>query len=76
MGIDFAEIKRRRESAGLSLQSAADAAGFSSRQFWWQIENGRKPGLTVDSLTAVARVLSCKLDDLIEPEKPKRQGTK
>jgi transcriptional regulator with XRE-family HTH domain len=76
MGIDFVEIKRRREAAGLTLQQAADSAGFAARQYWWQIENGKKPGLSVDSLAAVARVLGCKLDDLIEKPAKKRKSPK
>jgi hypothetical protein len=35
---------------------------------------GRRPGLTLDSLAAVARVLGCKLDDLVET--PSRDTTK
>jgi transcriptional regulator with XRE-family HTH domain len=77
MGVDFAEIKRRREAAGLTLQQAAAGAGFKSFQYWWAIENGRKPGLTVDSLAAIAHVLACKLDDLIDkPDKRSRKATK
>jgi transcriptional regulator with XRE-family HTH domain len=76
MGINSAEIKRRRVDAGLTLQQASDAAGFTTRQFWWQIENGRKPGLTVESLAAVARVLECKLDDLIDKPAKRRKPSK
>jgi transcriptional regulator with XRE-family HTH domain len=76
MGIDFAEIKRRREAAGLTLQRAADDAGFKTRQQWFKIERGENPTLTVDTLSAVARVLGCKLDDLIEKPPKRRKPTK
>lgn len=58
-------IKDRREHKGLSQAQAATLAGFKSPIQWWDIENkpGRDP--QISTLEKVAKVLGCKVDDLL-----------
>lgn len=64
MGVDFDKVKRLREKAGLSLQEAADKAGFPNRQRWFQIETGRAD-LRISTLDAMAKALNVSVADLL-----------
>jgi transcriptional regulator with XRE-family HTH domain len=63
--VNFEEIKRRREKKGLTLSAAAKLAGWGSGQVWANLEQGQRDDPQVSTLVKVAKVLNCKLDDLI-----------
>ena len=64
--LDLDAIRRRRESIGMSLDQAATAAGFSTRQQWYLIESGRRANITISTLGRLARALQCSPDDLLK----------
>lgn len=72
--VDAQEIKRRRVALGLTLQEAADRAGFSGRQRWSGIERGERSNLRADTLLAVARALGCSIEDLLAKPPGKAKG--
>ncbi len=57
-------IKDRRAQLGLTQAQVADAAGISKRCLW-SLELGQNPGVQLDKLTAVLKVLG--LDLTITP---------
>ncbi len=57
-------IKDRRADLGLTQAQVADAAGVSKRCLW-SLELGQNPGVQLDKLTAVLKVLG--LDLAITP---------
>ena len=57
-------IKDRRAQLGLTQAQVADAAGVSKRCLW-SLELGQNPGVQLDKLTAVLKVLE--LDLTITP---------
>ena len=57
-------IKDRRAQLGLTQAQVADAAGVSKRCLW-SLELGQNPGVQLDKLTAVLKVLG--LDLVIAP---------
>lgn len=57
-------IKDRRAQLGLTQAQVADAAGVSKRCLW-SLELGQNPGVQLDKLTAVLKVLG--LDLTITP---------
>lgn len=63
--VRFDEIKRRREAAGLTKAECARRAGFKSQQHWYGMESGRSPNPRIDTLIVVAKVLGCKVRDLL-----------
>jgi transcriptional regulator with XRE-family HTH domain len=74
MPVNFAEIKRRREQLSLTMEEAARRAGHAGdrARIWWNdVESGRaSPDLRISTLEAVARVLGCRVDDLLTGEPP------
>ena len=66
MPVNADEIKRRRLDKGWSMIEAAEHAGMSSRQSWYNIESGRRSDPTVSTLQRIARALSCGVDDLLK----------
>ena len=64
--VDFLKIKRLREAKELSQEAAAKLAGIPSRQRWNDIESGRKPNITIDTLDKIARALGVKAADLLK----------
>ena len=52
---------------GLTLQKAADRAGFSGRQRWSGIEQGERTNLSVATIAAVAKALGCSIEALLMP---------
>lgn len=65
-----AEVRRRREAVGMTLQEAADRAGWpaSGRQRWYDLESGRKADPQISTVVAVARALKCRIEDLLLEE--------
>jgi len=70
--VDQAEIRRRRLALKLTMQEAADRAGFSGRQQWSNIEAGQRSRISADTLQAVAIALACRMDDLMAPDPTRR----
>lgn len=66
VGVDTEEIRSRRERLGLTQLSAAKAAGWLTQQQWAHVENGERPDPRISTLATVARVLKCKVDDLLK----------
>lgn len=62
--VNGAELRRRREVAGLTGQELARRIGIHSASLS-KVETGRK-GMSVTTLAAVARELGCPLDILIK----------
>jgi transcriptional regulator with XRE-family HTH domain len=60
MPLDFEKIRALRMEAGLSMQAAADLAGFKSRQQWHQIESGERTNIELNTLESIAKALSTK----------------
>ena len=65
MPIDTKKIRELREHRQLSLQEAATRAGLKTRQQWHNIESGQRPGITADTLQAIARTLGVTMDELM-----------
>jgi len=66
------QMRRKRESLGLTMQEAAERAGFTSRQQWYNVEAGFRSNVTPTTLMAIARALGCSIEDLLKkPEKKK-----
>ncbi len=65
--LNLKEIKRRREAVGMTLQEAADRAGWGTngRQRWFQLEAGRPVDPQISTVVAVARALNCQIEDLL-----------
>jgi transcriptional regulator with XRE-family HTH domain len=70
--VNHAVIRERREAMGLTMEEAAQRAGFTGRQAWYSIESGHSSRPSIDSVAAVAHALMCHVDDLLLPFKPKR----
>lgn len=66
MPLDIAKIKQLREAMPLTQEQAAQRAGFSSRQKWNDIENGRRMNLSIETLEKIASVLGVKARDLLK----------
>ena len=64
--LDLIELRTRREAKGLTLDQAAVAAGFSTRQQWYLIESGRRANVTISTLGRLAKALQCSPDDLLK----------
>lgn len=69
MGVDFNKIKSLREKLGLTMEQAADAAGFSGRQAWYNVESGRQPDLRISTLEAIAKALGVSAKSLLAEPK-------
>ncbi|MBP3894229.1 MAG: helix-turn-helix transcriptional regulator [Atopobiaceae bacterium] len=59
------EIRRRRESQGLTLQVLADMVGTSYTHIW-KVENG-KVSVGLDLLGRIASALDVPLRELVDP---------
>jgi transcriptional regulator with XRE-family HTH domain len=67
--LDTAKIKTLREKLGLTMEQAAERAGFTSRQQWYNVESGiagGEKGITLATLDAIAKALGCKGKDLLK----------
>jgi transcriptional regulator with XRE-family HTH domain len=58
-------IRRRREKLGMTQAAAAKSAGWKSPVQWTDIETGKRANPTVSTIVAVAKVLECKVDQLL-----------
>ena len=66
--LDTNAIQERRKGLGLTLEGAAKAAGFKSKQHWYAVESGTaggKAGIGLVTLDAIARALDCDPRDLL-----------
>lgn len=61
------EIRRRREAKGMTQGEAAIKAGWGKTGFvrWSRLERGTPKDPAWSTMEAVAKVLRCKLDDLL-----------
>lgn len=66
MPLNLEKIRRLREQKGMTFKAAADAAGFKSRQTWFQLETGRLKNPTLSTLESVAAVLGVHAKDLFK----------
>jgi transcriptional regulator with XRE-family HTH domain len=74
--LDREKMRARRKALELNQTEAAERAGFSGgAPQWSDIENGRKPNVTLDTLAKIAAALECDARDLITapPEKPAKR---
>lgn len=60
------KIKTLRERLGLSQDDAARKAGFKGRQYWYNIESGKRTNIKIDTLEAIAKALGVKAADLLK----------
>jgi transcriptional regulator with XRE-family HTH domain len=65
MPFNNAYMKRRREQLKLTLEQAANAAGFKNRQNWYAYETGRLPNPNLLTIEAIAKAIGCKTHRLI-----------
>lgn len=66
IALDRAKLRQLRETQGLTMDDAAKLAGLPNRQRWNDIENGRKPNITLDTLDKIARALGVSAKDLLK----------
>lgn len=59
------EVKRRRTKLKLSQQQAAERIGWTAQR-WSDFENNRNSDPRVSTLVAVAKVLKCRIDQLLK----------
>lgn len=64
------EMRRLRQSLGLTMAEAAKRAGFKSPQYWNNIENGRRPSVKAETLYAIAKVLGTTMESLLSLDEP------
>lgn len=62
--LDLAKIRELRKGLKLTQAEIAARAGVSLPR-WNDIEKGRKPNITLDTLDVIARVLGCDPADLL-----------
>ena len=70
--LDTAKIRELRKAKGLTQAKIAEQAGMSLPQ-WNDIETGRKPNPTLETIITVAAALGCDARDLLTPAKGKRK---
>lgn len=64
--LDTAKVKSLREKMGITQQEAAEGAGMTSKQQWNDIESGRRPNVSLDTLNKIAKALGVKAKDLLK----------
>jgi transcriptional regulator with XRE-family HTH domain len=64
--LDCDKIRKLREKLGLSQEDAAVAAGMRNRQFWSNLETGRRTNVKIDTLERVAKVLHVRPGELLK----------
>lgn len=64
--LDLAKIRRLRLKLKLSLNDAAKRAKLAGKQSWYEVESGRKPNVTIDTLNRIAAALGVKPKDLLK----------
>lgn len=69
-----AEIEKRRRALGLTLQEAADRAGFSTAQQFFNVERGARASRpSAETMLRVARAIGCRVEDLVELRDDKKR---
>lgn len=63
--VDFGKIKQLRLKAGLNQTQAAKRAGWKTQQQWADFESGQRKNPRLSTIVAAARVLGCKVQDLM-----------
>jgi transcriptional regulator with XRE-family HTH domain len=64
--LDTRKIRELREAAGMTQAAAAARAGLPGPQVWSDIENGRRPNITIETLDRIARALGVKAAELLK----------
>lgn len=64
--VRFKEIERRRLALNLTMAAAAKLAGWKTAQAWSHVEKGHADNPSIETMRTVARVLGCKVDDLLK----------
>ena len=70
--LDTTRVQELRKKLKLTQTEIAEKAGMTVSR-WNDIESGRKPNVTVDTLSTIAAALGCDARDLLTP-KSKRKG--
>ena len=65
MRVNFQKIKELRLQAGINQTQAAKRAGWKTQQQWADFENGYRKDPRLSTMVAVAKVLGCKVADLL-----------
>ena len=65
--LDTVKIRALREARGWSMADAAKAAGFTGRAQWYDVESGRKPNVTLETLGKIADALGVDPRELLAP---------
>ena len=79
MPVDFARIRELREKKQLTLQEAANRAGWTNanaRVRWSDFEKGRYADPQLSTLESICRALDCDLLDIITRPVPAGQKRK
>lgn len=63
--VDLRKMKRLRLALGLTMDQAAQKAGFYGRQRWYELESGRR-GMGIKTLEKVAKALGVKAAELLK----------
>jgi transcriptional regulator with XRE-family HTH domain len=75
--LDREKMKAVRKAKGLNQTDAADKAGMSGgAPQWSDIESGRKPNVTVETLSRIAAALDVDARELLTPRKNSRRKGK
>jgi transcriptional regulator with XRE-family HTH domain len=68
ISVDGGKIRAAREKAGLTLRAAATKARWGPTGWtrWSKLERGTIPDPRISTLGTVAKVLGCRIDDLVK----------
>jgi len=69
--LDLKKMRTLREAKGLSQTAAAKGAGVAVSR-WNDIESGRKPNVTIETLCQIAKVLAVDARELLTPNRSKK----
>lgn len=64
--LNTAKIRSLREKKGMTVQQAAEGAGWKHRQQWQQIESGDVTNISLATLYAIAKTLKVKPASLLK----------
>lgn len=73
--LSAAKVRQRRERLGIQQTVAAKLAGWQRGQSWHKLEL-RDSDVRISTLATVARVLGCKIDDLLVRSPTESKGTR
>lgn len=67
MGIlNHERIKQLRTERGLTQEEAATLAGIGTRARWNDVERGRRPNITMETLEGIAKALKVEPAELLK----------